>query len=63
MYNCRTVVKMSATEVTSSRISYESFAVKPPEHPTYDLKGIIQLALAEDAGDQGLFLFLFLFFH
>ncbi|KAL9324935.1 hypothetical protein ACSQ67_005580 [Phaseolus vulgaris] len=49
----RTVVKMSATEVTSSRISYESFAIKPPEHPTYDLKGIIKLALAEDAGDRG----------
>ncbi|KAL2320325.1 hypothetical protein Fmac_029294 [Flemingia macrophylla] len=23
----------------------------PPEHPTYDLKGIIKLALSEDAGD------------
>ncbi|QCD89649.1 nicotinate-nucleotide pyrophosphorylase [carboxylating], chloroplastic isoform X2 [Vigna unguiculata] len=49
----RTVVKMSATEVTDSRISYESFAIKPPEHPTYDLKGVIKLALAEDAGDRG----------
>ncbi|KAL5125239.1 Nicotinate-nucleotide pyrophosphorylase [carboxylating], chloroplastic [Glycine soja] len=49
----RRVVKMSATEVTSSRISYESFAIKPPEHPTYDLKGIIKLALEEDAGDRG----------
>jgi len=45
---------MSATEVTNPTISYESFAVKPPLHPTYDLKGIIKLALAEDAGDQGL---------
>lgn len=44
---------MSATEVTNPTISYESFAVKPPLHPTYDLKGIIKLALAEDAGDQG----------
>nr|XP_027189793.1 nicotinate-nucleotide pyrophosphorylase [carboxylating], chloroplastic isoform X3 [Cicer arietinum] len=44
---------MSATEVTNSRISYESFAIKPPLHPTYDLKGIIKLALAEDAGDRG----------
>lgn len=29
-------------------------ALKPPLHPTYDLKGIINLALAEDAGGQGL---------
>ncbi|CAJ2674430.1 unnamed protein product [Trifolium pratense] len=49
----RRVVKMSATEVTNSTISYESFAIKPPLHPTYDLKGIIKLALAEDAGDRG----------
>lgn len=44
---------MSAAELTNSRISYESFAIKPPVHPTYDLKGIIKLALAEDAGDRG----------
>ncbi|KAL2347694.1 hypothetical protein Fmac_001694 [Flemingia macrophylla] len=49
----RRVVKMSATEVTSPRISFGSCAIQPPEHPTYDLKGIIKLALAEDAGDQG----------
>ncbi|KAK2453408.1 quinolinate phoshoribosyltransferase [Trifolium repens] len=49
----RRVVKMSATEVTNPTISYESFAIKPPVHPTYDLKGIIKLALAEDAGDRG----------
>ncbi|XP_057445427.1 nicotinate-nucleotide pyrophosphorylase [carboxylating], chloroplastic [Lotus japonicus] len=49
----RRVVKMSAAELTNSRISYESFAIKPPVHPTYDLKGIIKLALAEDAGDRG----------
>ncbi|XP_057737095.1 quinolinate phosphoribosyltransferase [decarboxylating] 1a [Arachis stenosperma] len=49
----RRVVKMSATETTNSKISYESFAIKPPSHPTYDLKGIIKLALAEDAGDRG----------
>lgn len=35
-------------------ISFESMALKPPLHPTYDLKGIINLALAEDAGGQGL---------
>ncbi|CAH9104891.1 unnamed protein product [Cuscuta epithymum] len=31
----------------------ECMAVKPPAHPTYDLKGVIQLALSEDAGDKG----------
>ncbi|XP_019432220.1 PREDICTED: nicotinate-nucleotide pyrophosphorylase [carboxylating], chloroplastic isoform X2 [Lupinus angustifolius] len=49
----RRAVKMSATELTNSKISYESYAIKPPMHPTYDLKGIIKLALAEDAGDRG----------
>ncbi|CAK8570352.1 unnamed protein product [Lathyrus sativus] len=49
----RSVVKMSATEVTNPTIAYDSFTVKPPLHPTYDLKGIIKLALAEDAGDRG----------
>ncbi|KAK7273809.1 hypothetical protein RIF29_14872 [Crotalaria pallida] len=51
--SCRRVFKMSATELTNSTISFESFAIKPPVHPTYDLKGIIKLALAEDVGDQG----------
>ncbi|KAE9595423.1 hypothetical protein Lal_00031272 [Lupinus albus] len=51
--SCRRAVKMSATELTNSKISYESYAIKPPMHPTYDLKGIIKLALAEDAGDRG----------
>ncbi|KAI9079810.1 hypothetical protein K1719_038220 [Acacia pycnantha] len=49
----RTVVKMSSTDVTSSTTSSKSFAIKPPVHPTYDLKNIIKLALAEDAGDKG----------
>ncbi|KAJ7954214.1 Nicotinate-nucleotide pyrophosphorylase [carboxylating] [Quillaja saponaria] len=49
----RGVVKLSATEVERSGISFEPLAVKPPLHPTYDLKGIIKLALAEDAGDRG----------
>ncbi|GAB4828781.1 Quinolinate phosphoribosyltransferase [decarboxylating] 1a [Ancistrocladus abbreviatus] len=31
----------------------EAVVVKPPSHPTYDLKGVIKLALAEDAGDRG----------
>ncbi|KAG7563196.1 Nicotinate-nucleotide pyrophosphorylase [Arabidopsis suecica] len=28
-------------------------AIKPPSHPTYDLKAVIKLALAEDAGHTG----------
>ncbi|GAB2296973.1 Quinolinate phosphoribosyltransferase [decarboxylating] 1a [Dionaea muscipula] len=31
----------------------ESMAINPPSHPTYDLKGVIKLALAEDAGTRG----------
>lgn len=34
-------------------ISIKSMVIKPPSHPTYDLQGVIKLALAEDAGDQG----------
>ncbi|GFS32913.1 quinolinate phoshoribosyltransferase [Actinidia rufa] len=44
---------MSATATRSPGMSIESVAVKPPSHPTYDLKGVIKLALAEDAGDRG----------
>lgn len=39
----------------NSRVSLESLVVRPPSHPTYDLKGIIKLALSEDAGDRGSF--------
>ncbi|KAL2318440.1 hypothetical protein Fmac_032316 [Flemingia macrophylla] len=39
---------MSTTEVTSPRISFELCAIQPPKHPTYNLKGIIKLALFED---------------
>ncbi|KAI4357675.1 hypothetical protein L6164_001609 [Bauhinia variegata] len=49
----RRIVKMSATEISNTRLSSDSFTIKPPRHPTYDLKGIIKLALAEDAGDRG----------
>ena len=35
-------------------ISVQSMVIKPPSHPTYDLQGVIKLALAEDAGDRGL---------
>lgn len=49
----RFVVKMSATGIKSVGLSFDSVAVKPPSHPTYDLKEVIKLALAEDAGDIG----------
>ncbi|KAL3631389.1 Quinolinate phosphoribosyltransferase [decarboxylating] 1a [Castilleja foliolosa] len=52
-YTNRLVVKMSATATTNVGIPGVSLAVKPPAHPTYDLKGVIQLALSEDAGDRG----------
>lgn len=44
---------MSAAEIKLPPISLSSMTVKPPSHSTYDLKGIIKLALAEDAGDRG----------
>ncbi|KAL9679399.1 hypothetical protein QQ045_017258 [Rhodiola kirilowii] len=31
----------------------ENWVINPPSHPTYDLKGIIKLALEEDSGDRG----------
>ncbi|KAF4350101.1 hypothetical protein F8388_005963 [Cannabis sativa] len=34
-------------------VSVQSMVIKPPSHPTYDLNGVIKLALAEDAGDLG----------
>lgn len=51
----RWIVKMSATETGNTGIAFQSMPLKPPSHPTYDLKGVIKLALAEDAGDRGLF--------
>ncbi|KAL8257490.1 hypothetical protein R6Q59_029531 [Mikania micrantha] len=47
------VVKMTATTNVNYGKSIESLIVKPPIHPTYDLKGVIKLALSEDAGDKG----------
>lgn len=44
---------MSAAGTASSIAPVESMVVKPPSHPTYDLKAVIALALAEDAGDRG----------
>lgn len=47
---------MSAMATKNAGRTVESLVVKPPAHPTYDLKGVIQLALSEDAGDLGLVL-------
>ncbi|KAF6139181.1 hypothetical protein GIB67_023234 [Kingdonia uniflora] len=50
----RRVINMSATIGTKNpRVSLESMGIKPPSHPTYDLKVVIKLALAEDSGDRG----------
>ncbi|XP_059316788.1 quinolinate phosphoribosyltransferase [decarboxylating] 1a-like isoform X2 [Lycium ferocissimum] len=49
----RLVVKMCAIATKNAGRRVESLVVKPPAHPTYDLKGVIQLALSEDAGDLG----------
>ncbi|KAJ0242742.1 Nicotinate-nucleotide pyrophosphorylase [Hirschfeldia incana] len=51
----RSLVKMSAsvTQTAGGGASRGSMAIKPPSHPTYDLKAVIELALAEDAGDTG----------
>ncbi|CAK7326722.1 unnamed protein product [Dovyalis caffra] len=49
----RRIVKMSVTETRNPGMSFESMVIKPPSHPTYDLKGVIKLALAEDSGDRG----------
>ncbi|TYK28975.1 nicotinate-nucleotide pyrophosphorylase [Cucumis melo var. makuwa] len=42
---------MSASVSNDSGISVASVAIQPPSHPTYDLRGIIKLALAEDSAD------------
>lgn len=44
---------MSAMASKTAEFPIRSLSVKPPSHPTYDLKGVIQLALSEDAGDLG----------
>ena len=44
---------MSAIATKNTGIAAASLGVKPPAHPTYDLKGVIELALSEDAGDLG----------
>lgn len=50
-------VKMSARGSgvkTQGAVTTDSLVIKPPAHPTYDLKAVIKLALAEDAGNLGL---------
>ncbi|WRX16572.1 Quinolinate phosphoribosyl transferase [Theobroma cacao] len=49
----RHIVRMAAAHTTIAGLSFEAVAIKPPSHPTYDLEGIIKLALAEDAGGRG----------
>ncbi|PPD82016.1 hypothetical protein GOBAR_DD21054 [Gossypium barbadense] len=44
---------MAAAHTTHAGLSLEAMAIKPPSHPTYDLNGIVKLALAEDAGNRG----------
>ncbi|MBA0734377.1 hypothetical protein Gogos_018291 [Gossypium gossypioides] len=46
-------VRMAAAHTIHAGLSLEAMAIKPPSHPTYDLNGIIKLALAEDAGNRG----------
>ncbi|KAK2979626.1 hypothetical protein RJ640_020118 [Escallonia rubra] len=48
------IIKMTATTTKIHGVSTESISVKPPPHPTYDLKTVIKLALAEDAGNRGI---------
>lgn len=43
--NSRLVVKMCATVTKNAGRTVESLVVKHPAHPTYDLKGVIQLKM------------------
>ncbi|XP_050231988.1 nicotinate-nucleotide pyrophosphorylase [carboxylating], chloroplastic-like isoform X2 [Mercurialis annua] len=47
------IVRMSAIDTGNPGSLFQSMTIKPPSHPTYDLKGVVKLALAEDAGDRG----------
>ncbi|KAL5983225.1 Quinolinate phosphoribosyltransferase [decarboxylating] 2b, mitochondrial [Asimina triloba] len=49
----RSVISMAATSTGNLKSSMNTMTVEPPSHPTYDLKAVIALALAEDAGDRG----------
>ncbi|WCJ23055.1 Nicotinate-nucleotide pyrophosphorylase [carboxylating] chloroplastic [Euphorbia peplus] len=49
----RMSVRMSAIETRNPSAFSQSMTIKPPSHPTYDLKAVVKLALAEDAGGRG----------
>ncbi|XP_022977195.1 nicotinate-nucleotide pyrophosphorylase [carboxylating], chloroplastic [Cucurbita maxima] len=49
----RKLTAMSASVAKDSGISVASVAIQPPSHPTYDLRGVIKLALAEDSANFG----------
>ncbi|XP_051146175.1 quinolinate phosphoribosyltransferase [decarboxylating] 1a [Andrographis paniculata] len=49
----RLIVKMLSSAMKCGENQVGSLVLNPPSHPTYDLKGVIQLALSEDAGDRG----------
>ncbi|XP_015578975.1 nicotinate-nucleotide pyrophosphorylase [carboxylating], chloroplastic isoform X2 [Ricinus communis] len=53
VHSPRRIVRMSAIDTRNPSTLFQSMTIKPPSHPTYDLKGVIKLALAEDAGDRG----------
>lgn len=52
---CSLFVRMSTAATKNTVFPVESLTVNPPQHPTYDLKQVIKLALSEDAGDLGNF--------
>ncbi|KAL4186362.1 hypothetical protein AMTRI_Chr09g33520 [Amborella trichopoda] len=49
----RPAIKMYAVGTSVQAQLLRSMSIPPPSHPTYDLKAVIKLALAEDAGDRG----------
>uniref|UniRef100_A0A7N0ZVJ1 nicotinate-nucleotide diphosphorylase (carboxylating) n=2 Tax=Kalanchoe fedtschenkoi TaxID=63787 RepID=A0A7N0ZVJ1_KALFE len=51
--NSLRIVQISTEATMNGDLWTETCSVKPPSHPTYDLKGIIKLALQEDSGDRG----------
>ncbi|KAG0452719.1 hypothetical protein HPP92_025383 [Vanilla planifolia] len=58
IYSCSSpVLQRRVTSVMAkvdhARAPVGSMVAMPPSHPTYDIKAVIALALAEDAGDRG----------
>lgn len=56
MRSSRWALPTMATVRSESATAGVKFAIPPPAHPTYDLLHVIRMALAEDAGDQGMYL-------